>query len=29
MEITAAQFAQIEDCLPKQRGNVSLGIVNK
>ena len=24
MEITAAQFAQIEDCLPKQRGNVSL-----
>ena len=24
MEITADQFAQIEDCLPKQRGNVSL-----
>ena len=24
MEITPAQFAQIEDCLPKQRGNVSL-----
>ena len=24
MEITTAQFAQIEDCLPKQRGNVSL-----
>ena len=24
MEITAAQFAQIEDCLPRQRGNVSL-----
>ena len=24
MEITAAQFGQIEDCLPKQRGNVSL-----
>jgi len=24
MEITAAQFAQIEDCLPTQRGNVSL-----
>lgn len=24
MEITAAQFAQIEHCLPKQRGNVSL-----
>ena len=24
MEITAAQFAQIEECLPKQRGNVSL-----
>ena len=23
-EITTAQFAQIEDCLPKQRGNVSL-----
>ena len=25
MEITAAQFAQIEHCLPTQRGNVSLG----
>lgn len=24
MEITAAQFAQIEDCLPRQRGIVSL-----
>ena len=24
MEITAAQFAQIEHCLPTQRGNVSL-----
>jgi transposase len=24
MEITTAQFAQIEDCLPKQRGNASL-----
>ena len=24
MEITADQFAQIEDCLPQQRGNVSL-----
>src|SRR5438445_3813953 len=24
MEITQAQFAQIEDCLPVQRGNVSL-----
>src|SRR5215216_1364172 len=24
MEITAAQFAQIEHCLPLQRGNVSL-----
>jgi transposase len=24
MEITAAQFAQIEHCLPRQRGNVSL-----
>ena len=24
MEITASQFAQIEHCLPKQRGNVSL-----
>ena len=24
MEITAAQFAQIEDCLPRERGNVSL-----
>jgi len=24
MEITADQFAQIEDCLPKQRSNVSL-----
>ena len=24
MEITAAQFAQIENCLPTQRGNVSL-----
>jgi len=24
MEITVAQFAQIEDCLPRQRGNVSL-----
>lgn len=24
MEITASQFAQIEDCLPRQRGNVSL-----
>ena len=24
MEITATQFAQIEDCLPTQRGNVSL-----
>jgi transposase len=24
MEITTAQFVQIEDCLPKQRGNVSL-----
>ena len=24
MEITAAQFEQIEDCLPTQRGNVSL-----
>jgi transposase len=24
MEITEAQFAQIEDCLPLQRGNVSL-----
>jgi transposase len=24
MEITPAQFAQIEDCLPTQRGNVSL-----
>jgi transposase len=24
MEITPSQFAQIEDCLPRQRGNVSL-----
>jgi len=24
MEITPAQFAQIEHCLPRQRGNVSL-----
>lgn len=24
MEITAEQFATIEHCLPKQRGNVSL-----
>ena len=24
MEITAAQFARIEGCLPRQRGNVSL-----
>lgn len=24
MEITSAQFAQIEHCLPKQRGNVNL-----
>ena len=24
MEITQAQFAQIEHCLPLQRGNVSL-----
>ena len=24
MEITAAQFAQVEQCLPTQRGNVSL-----
>ncbi len=24
MEITTAQFAQIEHCLPRQRGNVSL-----
>ena len=24
MEITAAQFAQIEHCLPRQRGSVSL-----
>ena len=24
MEITQAQFAKIEDCLPRQRGNVSL-----
>ncbi|MBI2732347.1 MAG: transposase, partial [Aquabacterium sp.] len=24
MEITSDQFAQIEHCLPKQRGNVSL-----
>ena len=24
MEITAAQFAQVEHCLPTQRGNVSL-----
>jgi transposase len=24
MEITAAQFAQIEDCMPNPRGNVSL-----
>ena len=24
MEITPAQFATIEHCLPKQRGNVSL-----
>src|SRR5918995_5911686 len=24
MEITAAQFAQVEQCLPVQRGNVSL-----
>jgi transposase len=24
VEITADQFAQIEDCLPRQRGNVSL-----
>jgi transposase len=24
MEITQAQFAQIEDCLPRQRGNVSV-----
>jgi transposase len=24
MELTAAQFALIEDCLPRQRGNVSL-----
>ena len=24
MEITEAQFAQIEECLPVQRGNVSL-----
>ncbi|KAF0812188.1 hypothetical protein IGB42_03467 [Andreprevotia sp. IGB-42] len=24
MEITSAQFAQIEHCLPRQRGNVSL-----
>jgi transposase len=23
MELTQAQFAQIEDCLPRQRGNVS------
>ena len=25
MEITEAQYAQIEGCLPRQRGNVSLG----
>lgn len=25
MELTAAQFSQIETCLPRQRGNVSLG----
>jgi transposase len=24
MEITAAQYPRIEDCLPRQRGNVSL-----
>lgn len=24
MEITAAQLAQTEDCLPRQRGNVSV-----
>ena len=24
MELTPAQFARIEDCLPRQRGNVSL-----
>ena len=24
MEITPSQFAQVEDCLPLQRGNVSL-----
>ncbi|MDR2789103.1 MAG: transposase, partial [Candidatus Accumulibacter sp.] len=24
MEITEAQYHQIEDCLPRQRGNVSL-----
>jgi hypothetical protein len=24
MEITRAQFEQIESCLPRQRGNVSL-----
>ncbi|MDR0672387.1 MAG: IS5/IS1182 family transposase, partial [Zoogloeaceae bacterium] len=24
MEISEAQYQQIEDCLPRQRGNVSL-----
>ncbi|MFX5839783.1 IS5/IS1182 family transposase, partial [Acinetobacter baumannii] len=24
MELTPAQFTRIEDCLPRQRGNVSL-----
>jgi len=28
MEITQAQFAQIEHCLPTQRGNVSLSNLN-
>jgi transposase len=28
MEITAEQFARIEDCLPTQRGNVSMSNLN-
>ena len=28
MEITAEQFARIEHCLPKQRGNVSMSNLN-
>ena len=28
MEITAEQFAVIEDCLPTQRGNVSMSNLN-